>query len=159
MTKFCNFYSRWAISCRPLKISGHFSEGKPICLLSLPTINFADRVFSDLSAIYLVIISPSPGKRKEDFLLLSPPGAFHAALPAAALLHSVRGCQAQTMLSGSLRDVKEPEEDEVEGEAGAAGLGYCAGGSRRGERRLRQRLRREPGAPAGHSRRPCLAET
>lgn len=84
------------------------SEEKPIYLLSLPTINFAEKVFSDLSAIYVVTTSPSMEKRKEDFLPLSPPDMFWAALPAVALLHAARGCQAQTVLSRGLRDVKEP---------------------------------------------------
>lgn len=82
-------------------------------LLSLLTINFAYKAFSDLTdskAIYLAIISPSLGRGRRilDFPLLFPPGVFCAASLAAALLHSLRGCQAQTTLSGGLGGAEEP---------------------------------------------------
>lgn len=112
------------------------SEGKPVYLLSLPTINFADKVFSDwtnLNALYLAIISPSPGKRKENFLPPSPPGVFCAALSAAALLCSVRGCWARTTLSRGLRGVKEPSSWDRGGWGGRRGRCSGAGVLRRRE--------------------------
>lgn len=43
----------------------------------------------------------------------------------------------------------EPEEGEVEGEAGAVGPGYCTGGSRCGEQGLRESLERQQDAADG----------
>lgn len=73
---------------------------------------------TDLNAIYLVILSIFPWKRKKDFLLLSLSGVLCAASSAASLLPSVRVCQAQSTLAGGLESVRgvphESEEDEVE---------------------------------------------
>lgn len=78
---------------------------------------------TDSNAVYLVIVSPSPGKRKEAFL--PSPEVFCAALLAAAELHSARGCQARTALSRGLGGVEEPSS-QVRGRWGGS-RGRCSG--------------------------------
>lgn len=141
------------------------SKWKTIYLLALAPINFADKVSSDLTdlnAIYLVSLLHLHGRESRIFSCCPHLGCSaqpHLQHPCCTQWGAARHRPPLLEVLKVSRGLpRESEEDEVEWEAGAAGPGYCTGRRQCEDWGLYQRLRREPGVPAGHSRRSCPAE-